>query len=116
MQLRIFLTPAVLLLLVVIGSAQTFETGKIVSITKHEAQAPNKASTDARLKSSTDHYDVVIAVGGTAYTALYHHHGDLEPAWAEGKDVQVQIAGKVMQIKKANGKTEKLKIVSSKPA
>jgi len=117
MKLRTFSTSVLIILLVVISSAQTFETGKIVSIAKHEAQVPNKARSDQPTSgTSTDDYDVVIAVGGTTYTTLYHHHGDLEPAWSVGNDVQVQIAGKVMNLKKANGKTEKLKIVSSKPA
>ena len=115
MKSRIFLFSAVVLSLAVISVAQTFETGKIVSITKHQAQA-SKGGTDAPLKSSTDDYDVVISVGTTNYTALYHHHGDLEPAWSEGKDVQVSVAGRAMSVKTASGKTERLKILSRKTA
>jgi hypothetical protein len=116
MKSRIFLSSATIFLLALLSFAQTFQTGKIVSITRHPATAPNKSSTDAPSKSASDDYDVVISVGGTNYTSLYRHHGDLEPAWSEGKDIEVQISGKVMNVKKANGKTEKLKIVSSKPA
>ena len=115
MKLRVFVILALVLSLAVISFAQTFQTGKIVSISRHPAPA-SKSGTDAPSKSSTDDYDVVISVGGTNYTSLYQHHGDLEPAWAEGKDIEVQISGKVMNVKKANGKTEKLKILSSKPA
>ena len=110
---RTILVCAFTLSLIVLGFAQTYETGKIVSIAKHQTQA-SKGGTDAPLKSSTDDYDVVISVGGASYTALYHHHGDLEPAWSEGKDVQVRVAGKAMSVKTASGKTEKLKIVSRK--
>ena len=116
MRLRILPASALVFLLAVLSFAQTFQTGKIVSISKHPPAAPTKSSTDAPSKSSTDDYDVVIAVGGTNYTTLYRHHGDLEPAWGEGKDIEVQVSGKVMNVKKANGKTEKLRIVSSKPA
>ena len=115
MKLHIWLVSACVLSMAVISSAQSYETGKIVSIHKHEAQAA-KGGTDAPLKSSTDDYDVVIAVADTNYTALYHHHGDLSPAWSEGKEVQVRVAGKAMSVKTANGKAEKLRILSRKPA
>jgi len=115
MKLHIWLISACVLSLAVISSAQTYETGKIVSIHKHEAQA-GKGGTDAPLKSSTDDYDVVIAAGGTNYTTLYQHHGDLSPAWSEGNDVQVRVVGKAMSVKTANGKAEKLRILSRKPA
>lgn len=111
MRLRILLVSAVIFSLAAISFAQKYETGKIVSIHKHEAQA-SKGGTDAPLKSSTDDYDVVISVSDTNYTALYHHHGDLSPAWSEGKEVQVSIAGKAMSVKTASGKAEKLRILS----
>jgi len=115
MKLQVLSTLVLFLLLAGIVSAEAFQTGKIISITKREAQVPNKARSDQPTSNTTDDYDVVIAVGGTNYTALYRHHGDLEPAWTQGAEVQVQVAGKTMNVKKANGKTEKLKIVSNKP-
>ena len=110
MKLRILLV-SVIFSLTAISFAQKYETGKIVSIHKHEAQA-SKGGTDAPLKSSTDDYDVVISVGDTNYTALYHHHGDLSPAWSEGKEGQVRVAGKAMSVKTASGKAEKLRVLS----
>ena len=101
-------------LLVAFGFAQMYETGKILSITKHAAKAAS-GHTDAPMQASVDDYDVTISSGGTVYTAVYHHHGNLEPAWTEGKEVQVHVAGKVLHVKKANGKPETLRIVSSKP-
>ncbi|HST11184.1 MAG TPA: hypothetical protein VLL05_12480 [Terriglobales bacterium] len=104
-----------LFLLVEFGFAQAYETGKILTITKHEAKtAPGH--TDAPMKTSVDDYDVTISSGGTVYTAVYHHHGGLDPAWAEGREVQVHVAGKVLHVKKASGKPETLRVVSSKPA
>jgi hypothetical protein len=115
MKSRMLLVSAVVLSVVAVSFAQKYETGKIVSIHKHEAQA-TKGGTDAPLKSSTDDYDVVISVGDTNYTALYHHHGDLSPAWSEGKEVQVSVMGKALSVKTASGKAERLKILSRKSA
>jgi hypothetical protein len=102
-------------LLVGFGFAQAFETGKILSITKHTPKNV-VGHTDAPLKASVDDYDVTISSGGTVYTTVYHHHGGLDPAWAEGKEVSVQVAGKVLHVKNASGKAETLRIVSRKPA
>ena len=115
MKSRIVLISACVLSLAAISLAQNYQTGKIVTVTKHQTQ-PSKGGTDAPLKSSTDDYDVVISVADTNYTALYHHHGDLSPAWSEGKEVQVSVAGKAMSVKTASGKAERLRILSRKPA
>jgi hypothetical protein len=115
MKVRIVLISACLLSLAAITVAQNYQTGKIVSITKHPAQT-SKGGTDAPLKGSTDDYDVVISLADTNYTALYHHHGDLSPAWSEGKEVQVSVTGKAMTVKTASGKAERLRILSRKPA
>jgi hypothetical protein len=101
-------------LLLAIGFAQNYQPGKIVSIAKHEA-ATTPGHTDAPTKSVVHDYDVTISSGGTVYTAFYHHPGDLEPAWSEGKEVQVYASGKTLKVKTTNGKSERLKIVSSKP-
>jgi hypothetical protein len=102
-------------LLVAFGFAQGFETGKILSITKHTPKnGPGRS--DAPLEASVDDYDITISSGGTAYTTVYHHHGGLDPAWTEGKEVQVQVAGKVLHVKNASGKAETLRIVSRKAA
>jgi hypothetical protein len=101
-------------LLLAIGFAQNYQPGKIVSIAKHEA-GTTPGHTDAPMKSDVHDYDVTISSGGTVYTALYHHPGDLEPAWSEGKEVQVYASGKTLKVKTTNGKSERLKIVSSKP-
>jgi multidrug efflux pump subunit AcrA (membrane-fusion protein) len=102
-------------LLVAFGFAQAYATGKILSITKRTAKtAPGH--TDAPMKTSVDDYDVTISSSGTVYAAVYHRQGGLDPAWAEGKEVPVQVAGKVLHVKNASGKVETLKIVSSKPA
>ena len=116
MKLRILATSSLVLLLALISFAQTYQTGKIVSVTRREATVPNKNKSDQPTSTATDDYDVVISVGGTEYTALYKHHGDLEPAWSAGKNVDVMVSGKTLSVKKANGKPEKLAIVSSKPA
>src|SRR5262252_10338462 len=110
MKTRTVLVMVTIFLLAVAGFAQTYQTGKIVSITKHEAQA-KPGHTDAPAKTSVDDYDVTISSGGTVYTTIYHHPGELEPAWSEGKEVQVHVAGKVLHVKKANGKPESLRIV-----
>ena len=106
---------ASIFLLVAFGFAETYQTGKILSITKHDTQtAPGH--TDAPVRKSVDDYDVTISSGGTVYKAIYHHHGSLEPAWSEGKEVLVHVSGKVLHVKKASGKSEALRIVSSEPA
>jgi len=113
MKMRIVLVIALFIVLLASGVAQTYETGKIVSIAKHETPA-TPGHTDVPLKTSVDDYDVTISSGGTVYVSVYHHPGDLEPAWSVGKDVQVRVAGKVLYVKKASGKPEKLRIINSK--
>ena len=88
-----------------------YQPGKIVSIQKKsEAAGPN--NPDA-IKPSLATYDVVVETGGKQYTCVYQTHEALDPSWAEGKEGEVRVAGKVMYIKKANGKAERLSIVKS---
>jgi hypothetical protein len=107
------ITMVSIFLLIAFGFAQTYQTGKIVSITKHDTK-PATGGTDAPTQKSVDDYDVTISSGGTIYTAVYHHHGDLDPAWTEGREVQVHVAGKVLHVKKPSGKPEALRIVSKR--
>ena len=101
-------------LLVSFGLAQNYQAGKILSISKHESRAAS-GGTDSQNAAPIEDYDVTISSGGTVYTTIYHHPGELEPAWSEGKEVQVHVAGKVLHVKKANGKPESLRIVKRKP-
>jgi hypothetical protein len=110
----IAMLPVSIFLLLAIGFAQDYQLGKIVSIAKHEG-ATTHGHTDAPLKSDVHDYDVTISSSGIVYTALYRHPGDLEPVWNEGNEVQVSASAKTLKVKTANGKSVKLKIVSSKP-
>ena len=103
-------------LLVAIGAAQTanYQEGKIVSIKQHEA-ASTMGHTDAPSKSKTAVYDMAIQSGGKTYNVVYKAHEDLDPSWAEGKTVEVQVQGKTLYLKKSAGQhPAKLSIVSSK--
>jgi len=118
------LLPTVLSILVlsVMGGAQAtnYQNGKIVSVHQLQADAqaaqqPRSESTDAPLKNDVKKYEIVVETGGTSYTCHYLAPSDLDPGWANGKSVQVRVEDNVVHIKNANGKDEKLSIVSSKP-
>jgi len=114
---------SILVLSVVCGAqAANYQNGKIVSVhqLKADAQAAQQPqarseSTDAPLKNDVKKYEIVVETGGTSYTCHYLAPSDLDPGWANGKSVQVRVEGNVVHIKNANGKDEKLSIVSSKP-
>lgn len=109
-------TLALLFLGVSIGLAQqpAYQPGKIVSMNKREHPTPMGGS-DAPTKPPEDVYDVTVETGGKTYQTVYHTHSSLDPTWKEGKDVEVQVKGKILYVK-VKGKTGspiKLAMVSS---
>jgi hypothetical protein len=117
--MRRFISVALTLsfLWVSIGLAQqpAYQPGKLVSMQKRQRPSPTGGS-DAPTKSTEDVYDVTVETGGKTYQTVYHSYSALDPTWKEGKDVEVQVAGKILYVK-VNGKAGnpiKLAIVSSK--
>jgi hypothetical protein len=116
MKVRVSAILTVFLLMVGVGLAQeaAYQPGKIVSIKKREVATPS-GGTDAPTMASAAKYDVTVESGGKTYQAVFSAHSDLDPTWAEGKDVDVQVKGKTMYVKRSTGKQPaKLTIISSK--
>jgi hypothetical protein len=115
MKLRLSAILVLFFLMAGIGLAQqsAYQPGKIVSIQKRESPSPTGGS-DAPMKASEKVYDLTIETGGKTYKAVYKAHSDLEPTWSEGKDVEVQVKGKAMYVKRSTDKhPAKLAIVRS---
>jgi hypothetical protein len=106
-----------LALLSAISSAAThqYQAGKIVKVEKRESHSPS-GGTDAPLKAEAATYHISIQLGDKVYVCSYHTHPDLDISWTEGKDVEARVKGKVMYVKKANGKEAKGSILSTAPA
>ena len=116
MKVRVPTILAVFFLVLGVGLAQeaTYQPGKILSIKKREV-APPRGGTDAPTAPSADKYDVTVESGGKTYQAVFSAHSDLDPTWAEGKDVEVQVKGKTLYVKKSAGKhPSRMTIISSK--
>jgi len=73
------------------------------------------AGSDAPTKTPEDVYDVTVETGGKTYQTVYHSHSALDPTWHDGKDVEVQVTGKILyaKVKGKAGNPIKLAIVSS---
>ena len=116
MRRLVSVTLALFFLGVSIGLAQqpAYQPGKIVSMHMREHPSPVGGS-DAPTKPSEDVYDVTVETGGKTYQTVYHSHSALDPTWHEGKDVEVQVTGKILYVKVKGkaGNPIKLAIVSS---
>ena len=91
-----------------------YQTGKIIAVERLAATSSAATGTDAALNTETDRYNLSIQMDDTVYTCRAHAAGDSDLDWTRGKEIQAKVKGKAMYIKRANGKTIKLSIVSSK--
>jgi len=114
------LLSVVVLSLLSVAQGSDYHRGKIVSVHKlqfnsqPDSQSDSVGQSDAPLKGVVAKYEIVIDAGGTSYTCEYLAQSDLDPSWAEGKEVQVRVKEHMVYIKTASGKDEGLLIVSSK--
>jgi hypothetical protein len=90
-----------------------YQTGKIISVEKLDT-AGSSGGVDAPVASNTAHYNLGIQLGDTLYTCRAKTSGDIDLGWVQGKEVQAKADGKVMYVKRVNGKIARLSIVSSK--
>jgi hypothetical protein len=113
----IFLFPMVALLICVatVSSAQNtdFQTGKIVSVDTIDSTA-HAGGTDAPTAPNLQKHNLSIELGGTIYVCRVETIKDYYLGWAQGKEVQVRVKGKTMDVKRENGKVVKLSILSKK--
>ena len=100
-----------------IGFAATheYQAGKIVKVEKLQSHAPS-GGNDAPLTAEVVSYRISIRLGDNVYVCSYHSVPDLDLAWVEGKEVEARVKGKVMYVKKANGKEAKGSILSTTPS
>lgn len=90
---------------------KTYQPGKIVSIKKRPAPPSHTpAGTEGQLAAETDSYDVKVSLGSNVYDCRYSAAHGAYVEWAEGKDVQARVKGKVLYIKKALEGEEKMRI------
>jgi hypothetical protein len=112
-----FLLPMVALLICVaaLSSAQNadFQTGKIVSVETIDSGA-HTGGTDAPTAANRQKHNLSIELGGTVYVCRVETIKDYDLGWAQGKEVQVRVKGKTMDVKRENGKVVKLSILSTK--
>jgi hypothetical protein len=113
----IFLLPMAALLICVatVSSAQNtdFQTGKIVSVETIDSSAPT-GGTDAPTAANRQKHNLSIELGGTTYVCRVETSKDYDLSWSQGKEVQVRVKGKRMDVKRANGKVVKLSILNTK--
>jgi hypothetical protein len=91
-----------------------FQTGKIVTVEKLPGGTSTGSGTDAPIASDTNRYNLSIQLGDTVYICRVKVSGAIDLDWVQGKDIQAKVDGKVMRVKKANGKVVKLSITGSK--
>lgn len=112
-----FLLPMVALLICIaaLSSAQNadFQTGKIVSVETIDSGA-HTGGTDAPSAANRQKHNLSIELGGTIYLCGVESSKDYDLGWAQGKDVQVKVKGKTMDVKRENGKVVKLSILGTK--
>ena len=112
-----FLFPIVALLICIaaVSSAQStdFQAGKIVSVETIDSSA-HTSGTDAPTPANRQKHNLSIELGGTVYVCRVETSKDYDLGWAQGKEVQVRVKGKTMDVKRENGKVVKLSILSTK--
>ena len=112
----ILLLPMVALVLCTAGvsSAQNtdFQTGKIVSVETIDSSA-HSGGTDAPTAANRQKHNLSIELGGTIYLCRVESSKDDHLGWAQGKEVQVRVKGKTMDVQR-DGKVVKLSILSKK--
>lgn len=90
-----------------------FQTGKIVVVEK-VASGTTSGGSDASTQLTHQRYKLEVQLNGTVYTCRVDVHRDMDLEWAQGKDVPIPVKGKVLDVKRANGKIVHLNILSSK--
>jgi hypothetical protein len=120
-SMKVRTTTAVFLFLALLSAASfaapQYQAGKIVKVEKQEEpHAHSAGGTDAPLKAEVATYHVSIQLGDKVYVCSYDAHADQDMSWVEGKDVEARVKGKVVYVKKANGKEAKGSILSTAPA
>jgi hypothetical protein len=119
-SMKVRTTTAVFLFLALLSAASfaapQYQAGKIVKVEKQESHAHSAGGADAPLKAEVATYHVSIQLGDKVYVCSYDAHADQDMSWVEGKDVEARVKGKVVYVKKANGKEAKGSILSTAPA
>ena len=87
------------------GAGPEYQTGKVIKVEKQERSAPSGGS-DAPKKGDVSSYHVSIQLGDKIYLCSFDTHSEHDPPWAEGKDVQARVSGKVIYVKKASGEVK----------
>jgi hypothetical protein len=95
-----------------VAAAHEYQVGKIVKVEKRGSSEPS-GGTDAAVTSDVVPYRISIRLGDNIYVCTYKTGLERELSWTEGKDIEARVSGKVMYVKKANGKEAKGSILST---
>ena len=93
-----------------------YQSGKIIKVTKLEDTSRGISGTDAQAKTEIHNYKVSVQIGDSVYVARYQSTDEDLASFAEGKDVQARVDGKVLRVRKANGKDAKGSIIQTTKA
>jgi hypothetical protein len=105
-----------LTLLAVTGlAAHQYQAGKIIKVERQESHS-HSGGTDAPATTEVSSYHVSVQLGDKIYVCNYDTNSDRDISWAEGKDVEARVTGRVVYVKNANGKEVKGSILSTSAA
>ena len=92
-----------------------YQTGKIIKVEQQDSRS-SSGGTDATLKAAVSTYRISLQLGDKVYVVQYKTDPENDISWAEGKEVQARVSGKVIYVKKVTGKEVRGSILSTAPA
>jgi hypothetical protein len=95
-----------LLTAVTFAAAHEYQTARVIKVERQESQS-QPGGSDAPTQTMVARHHVSIQIGDKVYRCSYDTHSDNDISWIEGKEVEARVSGKVLYVKKPNGKEEK---------
>jgi hypothetical protein len=95
-------------------ASNEYQTAKIVAVEQIFSPDNITSGTDAPMTSNVSEFNLSVELGEQAYLCRVRTASDFDLNWANGREVQARTQGKVMYVKRANGKVLRLSIVGIK--
>jgi|SRR5882724_5929499 len=100
-----------------LAQSSDFQTGTIIDVeTLSPQSSPNAGGADAPLTQDVNRYNLSIKLGDSVYVCRAKTMGVFDLNWAKGKEVPAKAKGKVMYVKRADGRVTKLSILKTTKA
>ena len=91
-----------------------FQTATIVDVeTLSPESTPSSGGTDAPVASDVNRYNLSIQLGDSIYVCRVKSSSAYDLNWAKGKEVPAKVKGKLMYVKRADGRVVKLSILKT---